>query len=442
MDVIVKETEAFYREVTIHIDADRVDDLLDQEVARLATTVRLPGFRPGKVPKRVLETRFRDHLSGIIVEKLVQDTYLKVLTDHNPHPVDNEPQLTLNKVTRGEGFTYTAKIQVYPTVEPMGYTGLTLTHRQAVITEADVDAVVQQLRAEGARFEVEADRQAVLGDQLLLDFDGRIDGERFPGGQSTGHLLELGKKRFIDTFEEQLVGSVAGEERQVQVTFPADYQASPLAGKAATFDCTVHEVRARILPPEDDALAGLAGLKSGGLAELRAEIDQTLRGQVEKESGQQLKKAILDQLLAANPLELPSRLVRRESLAMVEQYKREYEKQGMKLADLGLNEEQWAAQFVEPARERVTLALVLGEIAEREKQVVDEAAVEARLEEVSAPYGERANAMKKWMRENEERMDALRASVLEQQVIDWIRLHSTLVEESCTFDELMGKTTA
>ncbi|MEO5363309.1 MAG: trigger factor [Magnetococcus sp. DMHC-8] len=441
MDVIVKETATFDREITIRIEAGRVNALLDQEVARLATTARLPGFRPGKIPKPVLETRFRDHLSGVIVEKLVQDTYLKALADHHLQPVDHEPRLTLDQVARNKDFVYTAHIQVYPTVEPQGYTGLTLTRRHAEITEADVANVLQQLRTEHARFEVEAGRQALLGDQVLLDFDGRIDGEQFPGGQGSRHTLELGKGRFIDTFEEQLVGIAAGEERQVRVTFPDDYRVTELAGKAATFDCTVHEVRARILPPEDDGLAGLAGLTSGGLAELRIEIDRTLRDQVEKESGKQLRKAILDHLLAANVLELPSRLVQRECRTMAEQAEQEYATQGMKLTDLGIDKAFLASQFVKPAQERITLGLVLGEIAEREQLVLDEAAVEARLEEMSLAYGDRARAMKKWVRDNEERMDSVRSAVLEQQVIDWIRHHGTVTEEICTFDALMGRST-
>ncbi|MBF0461455.1 MAG: trigger factor [Magnetococcales bacterium] len=439
MDVIVKETDTFDREVTVSIAADRVATLLDQELARMAKTARLPGFRPGKIPKQVMETRFRDHLSQSIIEQVLQETYLEVLKQHDLHPVDHEPRIQMGKVARGEPFTYTAHIQVYPLVEPKGYTGLTLTQRHVEITDADVDAMIQRIRTEQAQFVVEAGRRAELGDQVILDFDGRVDGERFAGGQASRHTLELGLKRFIDTFEEQLVGCAAGDERQVRVTFPEGYSVQDLAGKEATFDCTIHEVLVRHLPPEDDALAERAGVKTGGLAELRVEIAQTLRDQVAKESKQQLKKAILTQVLAANPLELPSRLVQRECRTMLTQAKREYEQQGMSLTDLGIGEQYLMQQFVKPAQERITLGMVLGEIADRERLVVDEAAVEARLDEVSAAYGERANAMKKWVRDNEERLESLRNSVLEQQVIDWIQQNSTVTIEACTFDELMGK---
>ncbi|MEO5349284.1 MAG: trigger factor [Magnetococcus sp. YQC-3] len=436
MDVIVKETGTFDREVTITIAADRVDALLDQELGRLAKSARLPGFRPGKIPKKVLEAHYRDQLSRVIVEQLVQESYLEVLSKENLHPVDNEPRLTLDRVARGTPFTYTASIQIFPAVDPQGYTGLALTRRRAEIVDADVDAVVQQLRNERSRFEVEEGRVAAMGDQLSLDFDGRIDGERFAGGQSTQHLLELGSGRFIDTFEEQLLGCVAGEQRQVKVTFPTEYRATELAGKEATFDCLVHEVRARILPPEDDGLAKLAGLKEGGLAELRAEIRQTLQGQAERESRQQLKRAIIEQLLAANKIEVPSRLVQSESRVMVAQARREYEQQGMRLADLGISEEALANQFTDAARDRVIIGLVLGEIAEREKIVLDEAKLDAQLEEMSASYGERAAAMKKWVRDSEERMDTLRSTVLEQQVIDWIAENGTITDEDCSFDAL------
>ncbi|MBF0162585.1 MAG: trigger factor [Magnetococcales bacterium] len=438
MDVTVTETNTFDREITIRIDASRVDALLEQELAHLLPKARLPGFRPGKIPKAVLETRFRDQISQAVVEQLIRETYLSALEERDLRPVDNEPKLILGKVQRGEPYTYTAHIQIYPTVDPKDYTGLTVDHRRAEVTAADVDAVVQQLRLERSTFTPEADRTAEMGDRLLLDFDGRIDGERFAGGQANGHLLELGSNRFIDTFEAQLVGCRAGDARAVTVRFPEVYQASELAGKEATFDCTIHEVQQRVLPPEDDGLAALAGLKEGGLAGLRTEIEQTLRRQAEHESKQQLKKAILDQLLAANPMELPPLLVQRTARSLLAQAKRDYERRHGALPDVGIPEEQLAAQFTEQAQAQATLGLLLAEIADREKLVVDEAVVEARLDAIGEAYGERASAMKQWVRNNEERMDALRASVLEEQVIDWICQHSTLQEKSVSFDELMG----
>ncbi|MBF0098093.1 MAG: trigger factor [Magnetococcales bacterium] len=437
MDVIVKETATFDREITVRIAASRVDEMLDQELAKLATSARLPGFRPGKIPKAVLEARFRDQLSGMLVEKLVQDTYFSVLTERELHPVDNDPRLTIGKVVRGTDFIYTAQIQVYPKVEPQGYIGMALTQRVAEISAEDVDTILQQLRKDHARYEKEEGRAAQMGDRLLLDFVGKIDGVPFEGGQSTNHTLDLGSKRFIDTFEEQLVGGVAGEERQVQVRFPDEYRVSDLAGKEATFDCTIREVQACILPPEDDQLATLAGVKEGGLATLKSEITASMQKQAEQESNKRLKDAILRQLLASNPMELPDRLVQRECREIAKQAQRDYEQKGMRLADLGMTEEMLAAQFVKPAQERVIIGLVLGEIAEREKLTLDEAAVEARLEEMSAMFGERANAMKQWMRNNEERMEGLRASVLEQQTVDWIRAQGTTTEEKCTFKELM-----
>ncbi|MBF0400675.1 MAG: trigger factor [Magnetococcales bacterium] len=439
MDVIVKETALFDREVTISVPADQVDALLDQELARLATTARLPGFRPGKIKKQVLETRFRDQLSGVVLEQLIHETYPKALAQQSLQPVDHEPKLTLGKVKRGEPFSYTALFQVYPTIEPKGYTGLALTRHQVEISATDVDNVLEQVRTEQSKFVAEAGRPAVMGDQVLLDYDGSIDGERFAGGKNSNHPLELGKGQFIDGFEAQLVGCVAGDNRAVKVTFPTDYRVESLAGKEAVFDCTVHEVRVRVLPPLDDDLATLVGVKEGGLAALRAEIEQTLRNQVEEESRQRFKKALLDQLLQANPLELPSRLVDRECRVMASQAKREYERQGVTLADMGMDETQLAAQFVQPAQERVTLGLLLAEIAEKEKLEVNEADVAARLDEMGAAYGERAAAMKQWVRSSEERMDTLRASVLEQQVIDWIGQNSTVTDKSCTLAELMAQ---
>ena len=440
MDVIVKELPAFNRDVTIRVAAGRVKELMEQELGRLASTVQLPGFRPGKIPKQVLESRFRDRIASKIVEQLVHETYHKALKEKDLIPLDHQPKLEIGKLVRGEDFVYTAQIQVYPKVEPKKYTGLTLTQRKASITEADIDNVVQHFRKDHAHFEVVTDRNAALGDQVLLDYAGRLDGELFPGGQADGHLLELGTGRFIPGFETQLVGSHAGEERQIQVTFPENYHATHLAGKEVSFDCKIHEIRSRVLPPEDDNLASLSGTKEGGLAQMRRDIQKRLEISAKKASREQVKGAIFNQLLAANSMEVPGVLLKKESLAMAALAKQEYKKQGLDPEKIGLSDEQLASRFVNEAKNRVILGILLGTIAEKENITVDDAALDDRLNEMDTIYGqEQADAMKQWLRSSEERMDDFRISVREDMVTRWIRTNSTVTEQSCTLEELMGK---
>ena len=440
MDVIVKEVAAFDREVTISVPASQVDRQMDQELKRLASQVRLPGFRPGKIPKNVLESRFRDQIASAVIEQLIQESYPDALAEKELRPVDNVPKLTFEKLTRGADFTYTARIQVYPQVEPQGYSGLTLTQRNATVIDADIDEVLENIRTEHGRYEADADRQAALGDQVVLDYAGSIDGVPFEGGKADAHVLELGKGQFIAGFESQLVGSRAGETVQVRVTFPADYRATHLAGKEALFDCTIQEVRGRVLPPIDDALAELTGIKTGGLAELRVKVREGLEDQAQRESKRQLKQEMLKQLKDNNPInELPDTLLKKECQAMVAQGKQEFRSQGLDPEQLGLSDAEWEGRFEDKAKERIVLGLVMGTIAEKEQVEVDDATLEAHLDRIAATYGDQARAMKKWVQEDENRMDDFRNSAMEQQVVDWIIAHSTVTEQTCTLKQLMGK---
>lgn len=440
MDVTVKEEAACEREVTIRVASSRVEQLMDQELGRLAGSVRLPGFRPGKIPRKLLESRFRERLASLVSEQLIQESYPKALADNGLRPVLDEPDLTLGQVARGEDFVYTARIQVYPVVEPQGYTELTLTRPVVQVTEADVDGIVEQLCTRHAHYEAEAEREAVLGDQVVLDYAGRVDDVLFPGGQAEGHVLDLGSGRFIAGFEAQLLGCKAGDAREVQVRFPDEYHAMELAGKEATFACTIQEVRQRILPPADDTLAEKLGVE-GGLTALRADIQKALENQVATEVKKRIKQSVFDQLLESNPMEaLPSQLLDRQRRAMVAHTKSEYQRQGLDPDALGIADATLEARFEEPAKTQVSLGLLMGAIAKKERLRVDEHALDALLDKTVSAYGEQAERMKKWFREDENRMADLRFSALEEQTVDWIEARSQVVDQEMTFQELTGKT--
>lgn len=440
MDITVKETTALGRDITICVAASQVEELLDQELGQLTGTIRLPGFRPGKIPKRVLEARFREHLAGKITEQLIKETYPKAIVDHALRPVDNDPKLNIGKVKRGLDFTYTASIEVYPNVDPQGYTALTLTRRNAVVNDADVDKAVQHIRADHSRHEADGEHKAELGDQVVLDYSGSIAGELFAGGQANNHVLKLGGGQFIPGFEEQLLGCGAGEERQVHVTFPNNYRAAQFAGKDASFECKIHEVRRRIMPPADDSLAELAGITTGGFAMLLTEIQENLQSRSELESKRQLKKVILEQLLAANAtVEVPGRLLKRECQSMVAHAKQEYKNQGMDPEKLGLSDADLESGFAKAAKERLIVGMVIDAIAKKEQLTVDDATLNASLDAMTASYGENATKMKKWIRASEERLEEFRTTVLEQQVVDWISANNTVTEQTCSFDELKSK---
>ncbi|MBF0125882.1 MAG: trigger factor [Magnetococcales bacterium] len=435
MQITVEKTGTFDRTVTVRFEADQVNQQLDQELQRLASTVKLPGFRPGKIPRKHLEARFWEHLVATVTENLLRESYPKALKEHALMPAD-EPEMNLGELKRDAGFVYVANMQIVPEVAPEGYQGLELTRRVAEVTESDLDLALEKVREQHVRFEPVEGVQAKTGDQVVLNFAGFVDGEAFEGGTADDYVLELGSGRFIPGFEDQLVGVGVGEEREVNVSFPEQYGAPHLAGKAARFKCTVTEIRERVLPPLDDDLATLVNIQEGGLAKLREEIRESLEEESQRATERLLQRQIHKLVLAANPMELPEKLVAREQHSMVEYAKREYQSKGMDPEKVGLTDEVMAAGFKEAATKRVTLGMLLGAIAAREQLQVDDARVARRINQIAASYGPQAQNFRKWLQQDKNRMEEIRDTVLEDQVIHWIIQQGVVTEERCTLTEL------
>ncbi|MBF0359276.1 MAG: trigger factor, partial [Magnetococcales bacterium] len=342
------------------------------------------------------------------------------------------------QVARGENFVYTATFEQIPEVKPEVYKDFKLSKTSALVEESDVDKVIEQIRDTNTSYKADDTRLAESGDQLKIDFDGYIENERFEGGKAEGHELVLGSGRFIPGFEDQLIGSKAGESVEVTLSFPEDYQAKHLAGKEALFKCIVHEVRGPVKPEINDDLAVKAGVAEGGIAKLREEITTRLNSEAENRTNAELKKQILDKLVESNTLNIPQGLVEREQEGMVEQLKQEYKRQGMDPEMLGMNPDAMGEGFADEAAKRVKVGMLLGAIAREESISASEEAVDAFLRKMSASYGDQAESMLKWMKEDPERIEGIRSTVLEAAIIDWIVNNSTVDEKTCSLEELMA----
>ncbi|MBF0417889.1 MAG: trigger factor [Magnetococcales bacterium] len=439
MEVTVEETGALERTITVRVAVEQVNAYLEKELAQLSATIKLPGFRPGKAPKKHLETRFKAHLSQTIMEQLMQEGMGKAIKEHGLRTVGN-PELDLSApAERDQPFGFTAKVQIMPDVQPQGYQGMTLTRPVAEVSDADIATALEQRRERHARYENREGRQATSGDQIVLNFKGFVDDEAFDGGTAEGYVLELGSGRFIPGFEDQLLGMSVGEERTVNVTFPQEYGAPNLAGKDAAFQCSLTEVRERVLPEIDDALAVSEGIKEGGLEALKERIRQDLDHRANSAMEKQLQRRIHDTLVAANPFDLPSKMVEREVEAMVEQFKEDTLSRGMTPDQHGLTDDVLAREFQATAEKRLRLGLVLGAIAKKEGLEVSDERVDAHLNKLAAAYGGRAAEFKRWAREDESRMDGIRGAVLEEMVNDWIKAHGAITDERVTLDALLAE---
>ncbi|MBF0137747.1 MAG: trigger factor [Magnetococcus sp. DMHC-1] len=430
MEVTVEKSGTFDRQVIVRIPGTEVTSLLDVEFGRLSHSVRLPGFRAGKIPRKVLEGRFGPEVKAGVAEQLFKNTYLKALEKDALLPVDM-PHVQLGTIKRGEDFVYTASIQIFPKVEPKDYRQIALQRPQVDIADADVEDVLTRLQQSLATYHAEPGRQAVDGDQVLLDFDGSVDDQAFEHGHAKGFQLLLGSGQFIPGFEDQLQGSKPGEERLVTVTFPTTYHHPGLAGKEARFRCTIHEVRRPELPPLDDDLASKAGVKEGGVPQLRQNIHKQLAESSQELIEQMVRRQVLDALWQSNRMELPSQLVDRELEGLVQRAKT-----GRSAEEDAAIEAKIRSDHREEAEKRVTLGLLMGTIARIETIEADEASISAYLDKMVLQFGEHAAQMRKYFEENKERRSEIVSTVLEHKVLDWLVAQGKITEEKCTLKEL------
>ncbi|MBF0627833.1 MAG: trigger factor [Magnetococcales bacterium] len=436
MEVTVEETGALERVITVRVGAEKINQMLDLELQNLSSRVKLPGFRPGKTPRKHLETRFKDHLAQAVMERLAQDGMNKIRKDLGLR-LAGEPEFRFEQpIHRDQDLVFTLTVQIMPEVQAEGYQGMTLNRPTVEVTDDDVNAALEQVRVHHAQFEP-AEKEAATGDQLVLNFKGYVDDEPFQGGEAEGYVLELGSGRFIPGFEDQLIGIKTGEERDVKVTFPEAYAAPHLAGKEALFRCSVSEIRCRVLPEINDELATKAGIQEGGLEKLQESLRENLTRRVQAEIKKRLQRQIHDTLIAANTFELPSKIVEREVNAMMEQFKEDSRERGYNPSDHGLNDAMLADSFRDTANRRVRLGLLIAAIAKQENLEVDDAKVDARIETLAATYGAQAREFKQWARADENRMDGIRGGVLEEMVNDWILEKAAITDETIALDALL-----
>ncbi|MEO5377805.1 MAG: trigger factor [Magnetococcus sp. DMHC-6] len=439
MEVTLEEKGQFDRNLTIRIPAERVNILLDQEIKRISETVTMPGFRRGKIPRKLLESRYGDHLRSGVTQQLHEETFVKALQEHSLQPIE-VPTLDLGIFARDQDYVYSASFQIWPTIEAKGYVGMELIRPQVVFTESDVDSAVEEMRKNYMNFAVQAEAKAAPGDRIVMAFEGKVDGVPFPGGKASGFVLDLGKNTLIPGFEEQLEGVAAGEEREVRVTFPENYHARELAGKEAVFHCQVSEVQTGTLPQVDDELAKRAGVTEGGMARLREDIRGRFISDGEKYAQKEIKSQILDKLLASNSMELPTQLVERELMGMVQHAQGELQRQGMSEAQIGSSQEMLRAQFQETAVERVKLGLLIASIFKQENLVVGEPEIEAQLDEMVAPYAGQKEKMKAWLRTRKDQMDYVDGLIQEKKVLQLIIEKGVVaVEERSLLDISSGE---
>lgn len=435
MQVTETLTEGLKREFKVVIAAGEIGQKVGDRLEELSHQVSLPGFRPGKVPRKVVEQRYRKAVLGEVLESAVGDSSLQAMMERGLKPA-LQPKIEVTKFDDGTDLEYTMRVEIMPEIQPMDFAKLELERLKASADDAAVDKALESVAMRHGKTEkLETPRPAQTGDVLVIDFIGRIDGVAFEGGDAQGHYLELGSSRFIAGFEDQLVGKNAGDKVEVKVTFPAQYGNDKLAGKDAVFDVEVKEIHQRVAQTIDDELA-----KKVGAPDL-AGLKQSIRQQMDEEFAQQarlrLKRQLLDKLAEAHTFGVPPGMVEAEYESIWRQIAQDQgQGQGEVEAEAKPPEGKDAEEYRHIAERRVRLGLVIAEIGERNNIKVTEEEITRAVMDRARQLPGREQEVWKYFRNNPNATASLRAPIFEDKVIDYILELAKVTEKTVPREEL------
>jgi trigger factor len=428
MQVSVETTGALERRMEVQVPAERIEKAVDERLQKLSRTVRLKGFRPGKVPVKVVRQQFGQQVRQEVLGDVMQSTFAEAVSQEKLVPAAG-PRIEPINLEQGGDLKYRAVFEVLPQINLAGFESIEVTRATAEVTIADVDAMIQNLREQRPTYNA-VEREAQDTDRVVVDFAGKLDGQPFEGGQGENVSIVLGAGRMLADFENGVRGARAGETKTVEVAFPANYGAPNLAGKTAQFEIKIKSVEERKLAEIDDEFCKTYGVESGGIDRLREEVEDNMRRELGDAVRARVKKQIMDALLAANPLDLPK--------SLVDSQVRELQMDaGRRMGAQDVSQLPPADGFLDQARRRVALSLLINEIIKKADLKVDQSKVLTRFEELAMQFPDPTQALQTY-RSNPQIQRQLEAGVLEDQVVDWVLERAKVSEQSSTFKELMN----
>ncbi len=426
------QSNSLERSLQLAVPLSSVTAAVNTRLKQIAKTARMQGFRPGKVPMKLVTQQYGGQAHQDALGELAQEQF-SVTVKEKSLRVAGFPRFE-PKPDPAEGlFEFTATFEVYPDVVVGDISGATIQRPVAEVTDADVDRTLEVLRRQRARFEP-VQRPARDGDQVVLDFEGFLEGQPFAGGQAKGHRLTLGQGQFLPDFESQVAGMSAGEHRSFDLTFPSDYHSSTLAGKTVRFEITLHEVAEQVLPPVDQDFARVVGVKDGSLEGLRAELKRNLEREMRNRVKGLVKDRVMQALLDATQLPLPQSLVAQDIERLRQSMLNEFEARGQKQPDVALPD----TLFEERAKRRVALGLILSELVAREQITAKPEQIKAVIEDMSSAY-EHPEEVVRWYYRQPERMREVESLVLEDNVVEWVCARAKTEEVATPFEQLAGQ---
>lgn len=421
------------RKLNIAVPMADIETEVETRLKKLTRTVKMAGFRPGKVPLKVVVQQYGMQVRQEVLGDTLQKTFGDAVKEQNLR-VAGYPKFDAAPPADGANeFQYSATFEVYPEVVVGDVAGSTVTRPVLEVTDTDIDKTLEIMRKQRVSWET-AERAAVNGDRVTMDYRGTIDGVEFSGGKAEGQSVVLGEGRFLPDFEKNLPGMKAGEQKSFEVKFPDDYAGKEVAGKTAVFEVTVKEVAMPKLPPVDAEFAKSLGVEDGDLAKMRAEIRGNLEREVKTRLKGRVKEQVMDALLAVTGIEVPKALVDMEVERLQGMARQDLAARGIPVRD---DMPLPADMFEKQAQRRVSLGLILAEVVRTQNLHARPDQVRAAVEDQAQSY-EHPQEVVKWFYQTPERLRDIESMVLEENVVTWALATAKVEDKAITFDELMG----
>lgn len=433
MESTAENTNVLERRLDLSVALADIEQDLDKRLQRLGRTIKMPGFRPGKVPAKIVKQQYGAQTRYEIMSEKLDEAFYQAATEQGLRVAGQprlEPKEGADSTTHVE---FTAIFEVYPEITLGDLSSATIERPQFEVTAAEVDKTLNILRQQRVSY-VDANRAAAKEDRVVIDFLGKKDGEPFSGGQANDYPFVLGQGMMLSEFEAAIEGAAVGESKTFDMTFPEDYFAKDLAGQTVQFDITVKQVQAPQLPEVDAEFVKSLGVADGDVDKMRGEIEANLKREVKKRIETKVKDQVMEALLAANPIAVPSALVAQETERLVQAAREDMANRGMKTQDLPIQGE-W---FADQAKRRVTLGLILAELVKKEELKAKSEQVKAMIEEMAQSY-EQPEDVVNWYYAQPERLSDVEAVAVENNVVAWVLGQASVTDTATSFDELMGQ---
>ena len=424
LSVKVEDISQVKKKMSFDIPWAFVKDELDAVYRTIGKKAKIKGFRPGKIPRKVLETYFKSDAEGETITNIVNRYYWQEL-DQRKIVTLSRPEIEQNGLKEDADFAFSASFEMEPEIDPQGYQGIELEKTEIKVSDADMEKRFQEIRRMFASLrDVAEDRPAAMGDFVTIDFAGTLDGEALPELKADDHLLELGSKRFVPGFEEQVAGMKKGETLDIQVTFPADYSETKMAGKNVVFTVTVKDLKEQKLPDmNEDFIKNFD--KYNTLEDLTSDVRKSMEEQCKRQSDAKLKDSITETVLKANTFEAPASLVQRQIFYMITDTQKRMRSAGMDEKNAMELSYQMHDQFKTEAEKTVRAFLLFKKIAEKEAITVSKDDIDNHIKDLSEIHHVDIDSVKK-IYEDEEKKESLMAEILQKKVFDFIEQRANI----------------